>query len=297
MKTQSVKPRRPREPAAKPVIHVVSDSTANLPRHTLTAMLTQFPQGCVEIRFHPFTKTVTDFRRAIGHSFAKGDAVCHAVISTTMKRSIEGFCKKERIACYDLTAGIVGFLNQVTGIKPRNDLKALHPIDQAYRQRIGAMEFTLNHDDGLGVETLHDADIVLAGVSRTGKTPTSILLAQQGYRVANVSLAMGVPFPAELLALPRRKVIALTINPSQLAMIRARRQAAWRMTQTSYDEPDSVSQEIAWCRNQFMQHGWSVLDVTDQAVEETAARIVGLVGLSGPSLSESACDLPALSDA
>src|SRR6201999_4162864 len=132
------------------------------------------------------------------------------------------------------------FLSAVTRAKPAANLQALHPFDDAYRQRIGAMEFTLTHDDGLGVDTIHQADLVLVGVSRTGKTPTSILLSQQGFRVANVSLAYGIEPPAALLSLPKQIVFGLTIAPSQLTLIRSRRQANWNMNSNSYDHPENV---------------------------------------------------------
>jgi len=188
--------------------------------------------------------------------------------------------------------GRLSYLKKSTGLKQGPSVKALHPIDDAYRQRIGAMEFTLNHDDGLGIESLCDADIVLAGVSRTSKTPTSILLAQQGYRTANVSLAVGVDVPASLLAVPKSKVIGLIISPTQLSLIRARRQQAWKMSQTSYDHPDNVIKEIAWSRALFQRQGWPILDVTDQAVEETAARVIQILGLTAGTAPDASCDLP-----
>jgi regulator of PEP synthase PpsR (kinase-PPPase family) len=153
-------------------------------------------------------------------------------------------------------------------------------MDDAYRRRIGAMEFTLGHDDGLGLDTLHEADVVLVGVSRTSKTPTSILLAQQGYQAANISLAMGVEPPSQLALIPPTKVVGLVIDPSQLAMIRNRRQAAWGMAPTPYGDPANVAREVAWSRTLFQRLGWPILDVTDQAVEETAARVIEMLGLS-----------------
>jgi regulator of PEP synthase PpsR (kinase-PPPase family) len=159
-------------------------------------------------------------------------------------------------------------------------LAALHRMDEGYRRRIGALEYTIAHDDGLGLSTLADADVVLAGVSRTGKTPTSIYLAQQGYRVANVALAIESPPPPELLALRGRKVVGLVISPEQLVMIRTRREANWGMDRTGYGESDHVARELAWARQLFARQGWPVLDVTDQAIEETAAKVVEALGLT-----------------
>src|SRR4030095_10427499 len=114
-----------------------------------------------------------------------------------------------------------------------------HRVDEAYHRRIRAVEFTLEHDDGLGLGTIGEADVWLSGVSRTRRnpsnTPTSIYLAQQGYRVANVALAHGVDPPAELLSLPKGKVVGILIDPHRLLEIRRRRQADWSMAKTRYD--------------------------------------------------------------
>jgi [pyruvate, water dikinase]-phosphate phosphotransferase / [pyruvate, water dikinase] kinase len=278
---------------ATPVVHVLSDSTGNLARHTLAALLTQFPPGSLAPRYHAFIRTrqrLADVFEQIRH---RPGPVCHAVVSETVKRQISDFCQAADLPHHDLTAGTVQFLSKITRIEPHNDLESLHRLDEGYRRRIGAIEFTLTHDDGLGLSTLGEADIVLAGVSRTGKTPTSIYLAQQGYRVANVSLAFEVPPPDELLALPRKKVVGLAISPQQLIMIRARRAAGWRMDQTHYGNPSHVAREIAWARQLFTRQGWPVLDVTDQAIEETAAKIIEVLGLTcGPPHTDAGTDLP-----
>ena len=152
------------------------------------------------------------------------------------------------------------------------------PAGHVHRcERIQAIDFTLEHDDGLGLDTLEDADVVLTGVSRTGKTPTAIYLAQQGYRVANVSLAMKLDPPAQLLALPPHKVIALVVEPGQLASIRSCRQTSWRMRLNSYSDHGHVTREVDWSKRLFARRGWRILDVTDRAIEETAARITGLI--------------------
>lgn len=275
---------------SKPTIHVLSDSTANLSRHMLTAVLTQFPPDSVELVFHSFTRTPEQIDAAVGT--LKGKAiVCHALVSPELKKRVGMLCSKAKLPHHDLTGPLATFLQEATKLPPRRDINALHRIDSAYRRRIGAMEFTLNHDDGLGVDTLQDADIVLAGVSRTSKTPTSILLAQQGFRTANVSLAIGIDPPPQLLAVPKHKVIALIISPSQLALIRAHRQKTWEMRQTTYDEPRSVAKEINWAKALFAKQGWKVIDVTDQAVEETAARVIEARGPIGES-TEAAGEMP-----
>jgi regulator of PEP synthase PpsR (kinase-PPPase family) len=245
----------------------------------LTALLTQFPPGAVTTRFHTFVRTAERLAEVLELVRNEPGGVCHAVVSGEFKEQITAMCRSLKIPHFDMTGGAVGFLADVAGVAPRSDLASLHAVDAAYERRIEALEYTLSHDDGLGLSTLAEADVVLAGVSRTGKTPTSIYLAQQGYRVANVSLAVEVTPPPELLGLAGKKVVGLVIDPQQLTMIRARREADWQMERTSYGEPGHVVREMNWARQLFRRQAWPVLDVTDQAVEETAARIVHLLRL------------------
>ena len=275
-------PAAPKPHATTPqVIYVLSDSTGNLARHMLAAALTQFAGGSVSAQYHTFLRTDARLCAVLEQVKACPGAVCHAMVSESAKVKVAEFCTRERIPHHDLTGGLTQFLGGICGARPRGDVAALHRIDEGYKRRIGAMEFTIGHDDGLGLETLGDADIVLAGVSRTGKTPTSIYLAQQGYRVANVALAIEAPPPVELLNLPRGKVAGLVIDPQQLVMIRERRATAWRLGRTSYGDAAHVEREVAWARKLFARRGWPVLDVTDQAIEETAAKVLDVLGLSG----------------
>ena len=267
------------KPVSNPVIYILSDSTGNLARHMLAAFITQFPAESIVTRFHTFIRGERRLDEVLELIRQQPGAVCHAMVSDPFKQKITAFCRKNKLLHCDLTGGVVQFLATATGMQPRNDLASLHRLDEGYQRRIGALEFTLAHDDGLGLATLGDADIVLAGVSRTGKTPTSIYLAQQGYRVANVSLAIESAPPPQLLALRPRKVVGLVINPQQLVMIRTRREDDWGMARTTYGEPTHVAREIAWARRLFTDRGWPILDVTDQAIEETAAKITELIGL------------------
>ncbi len=245
----------------------------------LTAFLTQFPRDAFEFHPHHFLQTEQKLERAMDEVARLGGIVFHAVVHQHFKEMIERRCREIGVPFCDLTGRFVEFLAAASGIEPRPDIGRLHHVHAAsYSQRIKAIEFTLEHDDGLGLDTIHEADIVLAGISRTSKTPTSIYLAQQGFRVANVSLAITVPPPRQLLALKDR-VVGLLINPAQLVEIRTNRNASWRMGNTTYNDPEYVNREILWSRRLFREQGWPTLNVTDQAIEETAVRVIDLLGL------------------
>lgn len=264
-------------------LHVLSDSTGNLANHMLTAFMTQFPHEAFEVHHHRFLATESRLRQALRKIPAPPAIVFHGLVSDEAKSLVRDHCSQVGVRQCDLTGRFVQFLTEASGVEPQPDVRKLHRTHSAgYNQRIKAVEFTLEHDDGLGLETIHEADIVLAGVSRTSKTPTSMYLAQQGFRVANVSLAVNVAPPKELLAL-RERVVGLTIDPSQLVEIRTHRNASWRMGDTSYNDREHVNGEILWSRRLFRDQGWPILNVTDQAIEETAAKVTEILGLKLPT--------------
>jgi [pyruvate, water dikinase]-phosphate phosphotransferase / [pyruvate, water dikinase] kinase len=224
-------------------------------------------------------QTPAKLETALADVGSAGGVVFHALVAPEAKRSVEQFCADRRLPVCDLTGSFVEFLTRATGLSPTNNIRALHEVSEGYRARIAALEFTLAHDDGLGLETIHQADIVLVGVSRTSKTPTSIYLGQQGYATANFALAIEAPVPDEVLALPATKVVGLLIDPLRLAEVRHSRRESWSMQQSSYTDMTHIAEEIAWSRKLFGRKGWRTIDVTHSAIEETAGRIVEMLGL------------------
>jgi regulator of PEP synthase PpsR (kinase-PPPase family) len=283
-KTKSRKKEAKAPPAAKSegmrVIHLLSDSTGNLARHMLTAFLTQFPPQAFAVRAKTFLQDEAKLRAALDAIAADPGIVFHAMVSDQAKEAVLERCGKLGLPVRDLTGDFVGFLARESGLKPSQDYRKLHHVDEVYQRRIKAIEFAIVHDDGLGLETIREADLVLCGVSRTSKTPTTMYLAQQGYMVGNISLAMGVEPPREMLELPRGKVVGLVIDPVQLSQIRTRRQAEWRMGDTRYNDLEAVIDEVKWSRRLFLRQGWPILDVTNQAIEESAAKILNLLGIA-----------------
>ena len=264
-------------------IYLLSDSTGNLGRHMLAALLTQFPPGAFDVRPIGFLQAAADLDRAFALVREPPGIVLHSVVDPAHKRVIAERCTGLGVPSYDLTGGAVAFIARASGLVPTPNTRRLHEVNAEYERRIAAIEFVLAHDDGLGMDTLDQADLVLAGVSRTSKTPTSIYLAQQGYRVANVALAIETGVPAALATVPPGRGVGLVIAPDVLAEIRQRRQAAWGMAPTRYGDREHVRREVAWSRRLFVNRGWSVVDVTNQAVEETAARIIAALGPRPPA--------------
>jgi regulator of PEP synthase PpsR (kinase-PPPase family) len=155
---------------------------------------------------------------------------------------------------------------------------AQHALDAEYFSRIEALDFAIAHDDGQGFGDLEAADVVLVGVSRTSKTPTSIYLAHRGVRTANVPLVPGSEPPPELFKVTRPLVVGLTVSPDRLVQIRRNRLIGLKQDRdTDYVETDAVRDEIVKARRMFERQGWPVIDVTRRSVEETAAAVLNLL--------------------
>ena len=151
-------------------------------------------------------------------------------------------------------------------------------MDKAYFERVEAIQFTIAHDDGIGWENWEEADIVLAGVSRSSKTPTSIYLANRGYKVANIPLVVESPPPPKLFELKKPLVVGLTTAPERLVQIRRNRLLTLNeQSQTTYIDNERVKSEVAFARRMFADNGWPVIDVTRRSIEETAAAVIKLV--------------------
>jgi regulator of PEP synthase PpsR (kinase-PPPase family) len=173
-----------------------------------------------------------------------------------------------------VTAALEDRLGQEAQARPGRQ----HAMDEAYFARVDAIQFTIANDDGIGWENWEEADIVLAGVSRTSKTPTAIYLANRGYKVANIPLVVESPPPPSLFALRRPMVVGLTPAPRRLIAIRRNRLLSLNeTTETAYVDEQRVEQELAFARRIFSDNGWPVIDVTRRSIEETAAAIIRLM--------------------
>ncbi len=275
------------KPVLEPMLlHVVSDSTGNLAGHMVTAFLTQFAPGTFDVRPWNFVSTDERLHRTLAQIATVGGVVMHAMVTPKHKKAVVDFCAAAGIDCCDLTGRFVEFLSAAAGIDASQNVKALHEVSDEYRKRIEAIEFMIQHDDGLGADRLREADVILVGVSRTSKTPTCIYLAQQGYKAANVAIAIEAPLPEQLLAVKERKIVGLLIDPWRLVEVRQSRQSSWNMNATSYVDPDHVQREVTWSRKLFMRQGWPTLDVTKTAVEETAAKVIDVLKLRPVKVGE-----------
>lgn len=258
-------------------LHLVSDATGETLIGLAQAVISQFEGAEPAQHLWALVRNVEQVENILKEIDANPGIVLFTLVDVDVREALNRGCRKLQVPCIPvldpLFAAFSGFLGQ----QPQHLPGIQHALDSNYFDRIEAMGFCLSHDDGQSVETLHLADIVLVGVSRTSKTPTSVYLANRGLKVANIPLVPGVPEPVELEALEGPVVIGLTTNPDRLVQIRTNRLAALNQDEESdYADLEAIREEVAHARKIFARHEWPVIDVTRRSIEESAAAILNI---------------------
>lgn len=258
-------------------ILVVSDATGATAEHVLQAALAQFDAGEVAIERRAQIMTVEQLRAVVDEARQTGAMLVHTLASTELRREIYLRATERQVRSVDLLGNLLSDLSAFLGAPPGGVPGGLHRFDANYYRRMAAMTFVVKHDDGLGLEDLGRADVVLVGVSRTSKTPLSIYLAVRGYFVANVPILFGVEPPPELFRINQRKVVALTMDPVRLRQIREQRLQSFREdARQAYTDARLVQREVAYADQIFKRASWPVVDMSVKSLEEVAVEIVSL---------------------
>lgn len=260
------------------LVLVVSDGTGITGERVVLAAMVQFDPTLVRVERIPEVRTRERIRETIEDAARRGATVLYSLVSADHRRILIEEALRNHVSTIDLLGPILRRLTDVLAVSPRSEAGIFRQLDEEYFHRIEAIDFAVQHDDGKRPQDLGTADIVLVGVSRTSKTPLSMFLAYRGWRVANVPIVLGIDPPEEVFGVDRSKVIALSARPAWLEGIR--RERAIRLAQSlniSYAELDHIRSELAWFRQIAERGGWTVVEVTHKAIEETAAEIVALM--------------------
>ncbi|KAF3451666.1 hypothetical protein FNV43_RR07762 [Rhamnella rubrinervis] len=271
-------------------IYMVSDGTGWTVEHSVNAALGQFEHCLVDrgcpVNTHLFSgiEDVEPLMEIVKQAAKEGAIVVYTLADPSMAESAKQACKLWGIPSTDILGPITEAVASHLGVSPsglpRGAPGRNFPLSEDYFRRIEAIEFTIKQDDGALPHNLTKADIVLAGVSRTGKTPLSIYLAQKGYKVANVPIVKGIELPKTLFRIDPEKVFGLTISPVVLQAIRKARAKTLGFSEqarSNYSEMDYVREELESARRVFAQNPvWPVIEVTGKAIEETASVILRL---------------------
>jgi len=259
-------------------IFIVSDATGKTASRVLDAALAQFDQGDeVEYNNYGEVRSIERIREIFDEAARVGGFVVHTLVSEELRVHMLDESRKFNVPTIDLMGPLLIRLADWLESQPKAQPGLFHVIDAEYDRRIEAVEFTVKHDDGQCADELHLADIVLVGVSRTSKTPLSMYLAHHGWKVANVPLVLGVEPPPNLFKLPKRKVVALMIDPERLSSLRQVRAERLGTKRTGYADIDTVRREMAYAYEIFdRRRDWPLLDMTAKPIEEAATEIMSI---------------------
>ena len=259
-------------------LHLLSDSTGETLENIAKAALAQFDDVETLRHFWPMVRSEAHLERILAEIGQNPGLVLFTLVNPNIRAMLEGRCRAmglPAVAPMDaVNDALSGLLGQEAKARPGRQ----HILDAAYFARVEAIQWTIAHDDGIQHEDWEEAEILLAGVSRSSKTPTSIYLANRGYKVANIPLVVESPPPRSLFTLRHPLVVGLTTSPDRLIQIRRNRLLSLAQSpETAYVDQAAVAAELAFARRMFSDNGWPVIDVTRRSIEETAAAIINLV--------------------
>ena len=260
-------------------LHLVSDSTGETLEMIAKAALAQFEDAEITRHFWPMVRSRQHLDRIVPELTAHPGLVLYTLVNVETRARLEEHCRHLSLPAVPVLDQVTEALETALGQEAHGRPGRQHLMDDAYFRRVEAIQFTIAHDDGIAQEDWEEADIVLAGVSRSSKTPTSIYLANRGYKVANIPLVVESPPPAALFTLRHPLVVGLTTAPERLVQIRRNRLVTLgEINRTDYIDAERVQVEVAFARRMFADRGWPVIDVTRRSIEETAAAIISLCG-------------------
>lgn len=259
-------------------LHLLSDSTGETLENIAKAGLAQF-EGVETIKhFWPMVRSQGHLDRILLEIAQRPGLVIFTLVNNDIRTRLESRCHALGLPSVSALDPVIDALSQLLGQQALARPGRQHILDAAYYARVEAIQFTIAHDDGIAPEDWEEADIILAGVSRSSKTPTSIYLANRGYKVANVPLVVESPPQPSFYSLVHPLIVGLTTSPERLIQIRRNRLLSLNQSpETAYVDHEKVVTELSFARRIFSDQGWPVIDVTRRSIEETAAAIINLV--------------------
>ncbi len=259
-------------------LHLVSDSTGETLTTIAKAASVQYALVRPIEHVHPLVRTQRQLKRVLQEIEQTPGIVLYTITNRELSEELERRCTELKIPCLAVLQPIMQVLESYLGAPRTPTVAGQHVLDADYFRRIDALNFTMAHDDGHLPEDLNDADIIVLGISRTSKTPTSIYLAQRGYKTANLPLVPSLPLPDRLIKPHKAFVVCLIASPDRIAEVRRHR--AMMLADRNlgdYVDRDRISAEIAYSRKVCAKHKWPIIDVTRRSVEEFAATILKLL--------------------
>jgi [pyruvate, water dikinase]-phosphate phosphotransferase / [pyruvate, water dikinase] kinase len=260
-------------------LHLVSDATGETLITVARAAVAQYETVAAVEHVYPLVRTTKQLERVIAEIEAAPGIVLYTLLEGALTDRLEFKCREIGVPCLSVLGPVLRLLQAYLGAETTPKIGAQHMLNAEYFRRIDALNYTMLHDDGQQVGNLEEADVVLLGVSRTSKTPTSIYLANRGVKTANVPLITGMPLPPQIERLEKPLVVGLYASPERIVQIRQNRLLGLnaQVEDDPYVDRQAVAEEIAFSRRLCARHNWPSIDVTRRSIEETAAAVMALL--------------------
>lgn len=259
-------------------IYVVSGGRGIAGNNLVQSLLIQYPNNNIPVNIIGHVDDEDQIFDIVMKAKADGGLVAHTMVDPELRTKVNELCEEFGVSVIDLMGKLADYLDETLDVEPLQHPGLYRELNNRYFDRIESIEFTLSHDDGMSPQRLRDAEIILTGVSRAGKTPLSVYLAMYGWKVANVPLVPGVPPPPELFKVDPNRVFGLHIAASQLIAHRTKRLKNWNSHKSeSYIDERAVRDEIRKAMFVFDQGGFSVINVSGKPIESSANEILNLM--------------------
>jgi len=259
-------------------LHLISDSTGETLSTVARAAMAQYDDIQAVEHVHPLIRSERQIERIATQIADAPGIVLYTLVNEDHYSRLETVCRDIGIPCVSVLEPVLGVFQSYLNAEITHRVGGQHALDADYFRRIDALNFTMAHDDGQLPENVDDADIIIIGVSRTSKTPTSIYLANRGIKAANIPIVKGLDVPPALFEARRPLVVGLIASPERIMQIRQNRILTYKMQSDggTYVDRRAIAEEVAFTRQICTKHEWPIIDVTRRSIEETAAAILAL---------------------
>jgi len=258
-------------------IYLISDSTGETLDRVFLAIKAQFKNIEYNVKSYFFTRTENQVSKIMEEAKKNDNAIIlYTIVDTSLAKFLANKGDEKKIPCFSVLGNLITNFSKLLNQKASHVPSGQHALNEKYYERIEAIQFTMNHDDGNMVEELDKSDLILLGVSRTSKTPTSIYLANKGFKTSNIPLVNENSIPESLKQNPKMTcVVGLTTEAERLVDIRKNRMMTLKEREnTSYTDIQKIKEEVEEAKKTFAKYKWPTIDVTRKSVEETAASII-----------------------
>ena len=260
-------------------LHLVSDATGETLTTVARAATAQYVKMSPVEHVYPLVRTQKQLDRVLAEIEEEPGIVLYTLLEEDLVRRLEDHCRELSLPCLSILGPVLQLMRSYLGAETSHRVGAQHTLNAEYFRRIDALNYTMLHDDGQHIEDLEEADVVLVGVSRTSKTPTSIYLANRGIKTGNVPLVPGIAVAPQVEQLAHPLVVGLYASPERIVQIRQNRLLGLKAHQdhAQYIDRNAVAEEINFSRRLCARHNWPLIDVTRRSIEETAAAVLKLL--------------------